>query len=207
MDIQKTQTSDLAASIQELSLDDGYVIISPFTTHGVSSPLVVCDYEPPYPGSPSCALDLAEMEPTRGRCRPLPECVQYAVALETHLLNRSPPKWSNDWHCHMASGKWHVYYGGMRWWFNEVLHVPGEPILLLFSQDNGRETGGDRELIEVDGRFFLNTTSDYFMERTTVSIEGNPTRETVLAGLHGEVSVLYGEEWARDELAFINQEV
>ncbi|KAG9015880.1 hypothetical protein FRB95_006882 [Tulasnella sp. JGI-2019a] len=95
----------------------------------------------------------------------------------------------------------------MRWWFNEVLHVPGEPILLLFSQDNERETGGDRELIEVNGRFFLNTTSDYFMERTTVIIKGNPTLETVLAGLRGEVPVLYGEEWDRDELAFINQEV
>lgn len=95
----------------------------------------------------------------------------------------------------------------MRWWFNEVLHIPGEPILLLYSQDDGRRTGGDRELIEVEGFFFLNTTGDYFMERTTVMIEGNPTLETVLAGLRGEVPLVCSAQWARDELAFTNHEV
>ncbi|KAG9027384.1 hypothetical protein FRB95_007816 [Tulasnella sp. JGI-2019a] len=190
---RELQNTDLAASaVQEESPDDDYVFISPFTVHG--DPLPAPSNWPKWSPLAHRVGRWQNIYNTSSCWKPIPP-------------EQIPRAWSNDWHYHQASWRWHVYYGGMRWWFNEVLHIPGEPILLLFSQDNGRKTGGDRELIQVDEHFFLYTYGNHFMDRMTVMIEGNPTLETVLSGLRGEVPLLYSEEWAIDELAFANYEV
>ncbi|KAG8846965.1 hypothetical protein FRB96_001715 [Tulasnella sp. 330] len=66
-----------------------------------------------------------------------------------------PPKWTNKWSSYEYYAKWNRYYGDMIWYFNEVLHIHGEPRLVLISNDGFEDSEeGDRgssELVEVDG--------------------------------------------------------
>lgn len=96
--------------------------------------------------------------------------------------SRIPARWSNDWALHTnCRERWHDHYGGMRWWFNDVLHIPGDPILLLFLLDDNQSDGGDLELVEVDGYFFLH---DVETEHTR-PVDAALTLEAILATLSG----------------------
>lgn len=100
--------------------------------------------------------------------------------------SKIPSGWSRDWSAHKYDMKWHIGYGGMQWWFNDVLHVPGDPVLLLFELDPGSRFGGDRELIEIDGCFFFNY---HFPEDRTASIEEGTTMETILLALTQQCTI------------------
>lgn len=97
--------------------------------------------------------------------------------------------------------------GGIRWWFNEVLHIPGDPMVLLFSTVPEEHTGGDCELIEVDGYFFLKHTGDDHDEQLTFMLEGNPSLEMVLSGLRREQALTYGDPWPIDWVAVCNYDL
>lgn len=73
------------------------------------------------------------------------------------------------------------------WYFNNVLHIPGKPRLVLISDDNYDDSQeGDRgfsELVEVNGQFFFVSNDDFDAQ----VIEGDSTLEEVLAGLRGDL--------------------
>lgn len=81
----------------------------------------------------------------------------------------------------MLSTRWRDSYGGVRWYFNDVLHVPGDPIMWLFDKPAWATMGGRKELIEVEGEFFIRDN----VEETARLILGEPTLETVLEWLRG----------------------
>ncbi|KAG8988671.1 hypothetical protein FRB93_004006 [Tulasnella sp. JGI-2019a] len=113
-----------------------------------------------------------------------------------------PEGWTRDWRKYSNTRTWQEYYGGMKWFFNDVLHIPGTPRLVLLSVDYGQEeddwsTSGDTELIEIEGQFFLNRRQNF----QTFPILGELTLEQVLAGLRRERELNYGEPWKRDEHA------
>lgn len=122
-------------------------------------------------------------------------------------LTQVPEGWSNDFEKHCYAWRCHENYGGIRWWFNEVLHIPGNPTVLLFSKSLVERLGGHGELVEVDGCFFLHRTGEVYMERCTVMIEGNPSLDMVLSGLRGEGRLTYGNRWPMDMQAAANYDL
>lgn len=98
-----------------------------------------------------------------------------------------PPGWTNRWTWYEYYSKWNMNYGDVAWYFNEVLHIPGKPRLVLISSDQYKDSEegnrGDSELIEINGQFFFVTNREY---DATQAIKGDCTLDEVLAGLRGE---------------------
>lgn len=102
----------------------------------------------------------------------------------------------------MYAWRWHGYYGGMQWWFNSILHIPGDPVLLLYSRPNPNDTGGELEIIKVEGDFFL-----HMVDRArTFKLQEDITLEEVLSMLNSRGSVPHGPVWPTDRLALYDYE-
>lgn len=85
--------------------------------------------------------------------------------------------WSNDWIGYRRAQEWHEQYGGMRWYFNDVLHLPGMPLLVM--QRPGSRSSSAQELVKLGSSLYVHTGS----YDQTLQVREQFTLEDVLSWL------------------------
>lgn len=95
-----------------------------------------------------------------------------------------PEGWSNDFCGHPFDYPWHAFYGSVRWRFNEVFKIPGNPRLVLIKRHRSPSVVL-RQLVEVDGQFYIIEQNEVAFLRNTLQ-DQVVTLETVLDYLRGD---------------------
>lgn len=88
--------------------------------------------------------------------------------------DKIPYDWCTNRTDYPRTSEWTECFGGRRWYFNAVLHIPFIPRLVLVTRNSEGGTLRDCELVEVDGGFFLlRFDGERYPKSTSLIVGGN----------------------------------